>query len=373
MAGCGGNPLLSAANDIKGSMKDLMAQGKDALGDLDGLMGDLQSKLSDFKPEIPENETLKDLTQKLKDATSGVDFAEIKTKINDAFGEVWDTAQLEELGLGSYPPSFDEVGSFFENETGLDLGALATGDLSTLESLINENPDLDVDLNGLLSGDFSSLGIDLPSSTNALCDKIPNFEEQTNAAGEKIVKQAPEISKIAVDIPPISVDATKISFKEIIEAMGDYRLAGSSTSNWVKIELFNKNNKVTKKEGKLHAYWVSQGWIEQVTAPKTANYLETFEKLYDEAYQSAMYILGQELASTGGFAYSDYKTKASVVKQTFDFSDELLEAYYTKHWEGAGLGTFVVDTFKSEFELFNDTTVTLARIIQHEYENAPGE
>jgi hypothetical protein len=214
MAKCGENDLLNEANDLKGSMKDLMAQGQGALDGLQSKLGELESKLGEFKPELQEFPKLQDLINDLQNSETGTAFSEKYAEIKEKFGEAWDDmdAKLEEMGLGSFPPTLDATTSFLKEKTGIDLDAVMSGDFSSIQAKIDEsveNGETPPDIAGIMSGDFSSLGPEVADKITAfqedplaaICDNIPKLEE---VDGEVVTQPRP--SQISTAIAAMSVN-----------------------------------------------------------------------------------------------------------------------------------------------------------------------
>lgn len=220
----GQNDLLDAAKGMKDSMKGLMEAGAGALGDLQSKLGELEAKLGEFKPTLPENPSLQDLVNKLGSATDGTAFAETYATIKEKFGKAWEDmdAKLEEMGLGKFPPTLDATASFLKTETGIDINALMSGDLSSLQAKIDEAVaagQTPPNLTAILAGDYSSLGVDMDKinsfmadPTKAICDVVPKLEEVNGQAVS--VPNASTISTAIADLTPAKIQSSMSEYSD---------------------------------------------------------------------------------------------------------------------------------------------------------------
>ena len=241
---CGNNPLLDAAKGLKDSMKGLMEAGEGALGDLQSKLSELESKIGEFVPELPDNPKLQDLVDALRNSTTAEEFAENYREINEKFGEAWDdmNEKLEEMGLGSFPPTLDATQNYIKNETGIDMAALLRGDFSTIQAKIDEATEAGEtppNISQILAGDFSSLGIeglssadDIPSIADQICDQIPKLEETTiqvtdpetgEVRTETRAIEFPTPSQISTSIPDFSGGSLSSMMNEYMEQVKVFR------------------------------------------------------------------------------------------------------------------------------------------------------
>lgn len=235
MAKCGENDLLNAANELKGSMKDLMAQGQSALGDLQSKLGELEDKLNEFKPELPDNPKLQDLIDKIRNSETAEAFSEAYAEMQEKFGEAWDdmNEKLEEMGLGSFPPSFDGTTAFILKETGIDMAAVARGDLSSIQAKIDEsveNGETPPNLQQILAGDFSSLDPEVADKIAAfqadpqaaICDQIPKLEE---VDGEVVTQPRPSSISTAISQMSANIGNLDANIQKAIDDGNTFREA----------------------------------------------------------------------------------------------------------------------------------------------------
>lgn len=235
------NPALQSAKESKDALKDLMTQGKDALASINESVSGLTDSLNSFVPDLGESpESLQDAINDLKGSETIEAFNAKMKEIDEKYGEAWDNmeTELNELGLGSFPPAYDKVATFVKDKSGVDVNALLKGDFSSVETAVAKATDGSVqpDISGILAGDFSSLGIELPdfdAEPDPLCKAIPNI---TIKEGEEAETNASK--PLAAKIPPIKIpkfDSSK---------MNDYIAAGmmfsrcqSSVDKWVDTNL----------------------------------------------------------------------------------------------------------------------------------------
>jgi len=378
MAGCeGSNPLLDAAKDIKGGIKDL-EQGSSALGDLTSSVSDLTSKLGEFKPELPENAKLADFIDKMKNSETAQEFAAAKAEMTEKFGEAWDgmNDELKKLGIDSFPPTYDETSTFLSNETGIDMGALASGDFSSLEAyhakmcepVWDDNlgeyvtpdgctPGALPDINGILSGDFSSLGFEMPADTNALCDAIPKLEEveveeqKKNDAGEYVTVKVkkpfefPDFSKVATEVPATPPGQVKSSISEYIEAVGYYQEAKKERAKHIDDNYHNK----------IIPYLKSIGEWPDKEAVSERVYKEERDRIIREASRAFLYMVRPYMAEVVGLTYDEYLIRT---KKTQDYSAIKLEKFVAKYYDSVGLGgSYYFDYLVEAYNGLNQTSL----------------
>jgi hypothetical protein len=388
MAGCeGSNPILDAAKGLKTDMGGLMEGGSNALGDLTSKLGDLTSKLGEFKPEIPENSKLSDFIDKMKNSETAQDFAAAKAEMTEKFGEAWDGMQdeLKKLGLDSFPPTYDEVTTFFQNETGVDLGALASGDFSSLEAYNAERckPVWDdnlgeyvtpdgcgtgelPDINGILSGDFSSLGLDIPTDSNALCEAIPNLEEveveeedPDTGLTKKVKKpfEFPDFSKVATEVPAVPPSQVKSSISEYIEAVGYYQQAKQERGKQYALDFTNK----------VVPYLESIGEWPDETAVSPRVYKEEKSRIEREMNHAWFYVNRPLLANVVGLTYEEYLTRT---KKTQGFSAIQLEKFVAKYLDSVGIGgSYYFDLLITLYDGLNQTTLDYTTMYKNYFVN----
>lgn len=223
---CGKNLSIEGMEELQASMQDIATLGKDALGDIEGLLGDVAAEadaaLGKIGGEIPEEaKNLQKELAALSSASSPTEFFNKLAEINDDFGEALEEAniKLEELGLGSFPPTLDATKSFLQKESGIDLDAVASGDLSSIQAKIDEATEAGEtppNIQQIISGDFSSLGLEVPSGEKGICAVIPNLEIPP---GETTPVERKADSSIAFKIPVESIKKEIARAKETIAAV----------------------------------------------------------------------------------------------------------------------------------------------------------
>lgn len=401
---CGNNAALEESKGLKDSMKDLMEQGSSALGDLESKMGELTAKLGEFKPEIPENATLQDFVNKLGEATDGTAFAETYAEMKQKFGEAWEEmdTQLEEMGLGKFPPSLDATTSFLKKETGIDMDALASGDFSSLEAYHEKmcapvwddnlgeyvtpdgcTPGGLPDISGILSGDFSSLG-DVGAKISsfqddpqgAICSVVPKLEEvevdeekenpETGVVEIVKVKKAfefPDFSKIATEVPAVEAGSVQSSINEYIKAAQTYTAA---KKQYVLGAADDFNNKVIPHLESI-GEWPD---LEQVS-PRV--YKEEKSRIEREWKYSIDYVSRPLKAAAIGKTYEEYMEAG---KFSQGFSAIKLEEFVKKYLDATGTGgSYYYDSLVANYDKLNETTLDFPTMFKNyffnKYENDP--
>lgn len=239
--------------DLQASMQDLASLGKDALGDMESLLSEAAAeadaalgKIGDQFP--PEAKNLQKELAALGSASSPQEFFAKLAEVNEDFGEAMKEAniELEKLGLGSFPPSLDATTAFLEKETGIDLNAVASGDLSSIQAKIDEATEAGEtppNIQQIISGDFSSLGIEAPAGEKGICAVVPNLEIPP---GETEVVERKADSSIAFKIPVESIKKEIAKAKEEIEAHRILQKVGARALKVVKQAVYQ----VAIEEGK---------------------------------------------------------------------------------------------------------------------------
>lgn len=387
---CGTNPALESSNEMKDAMGDLMKGGKDALGDLSSKFSEFTSKLNEFKPEIPSNPKLTDFIDRMKNSETAQDFAAAKAEMTEKFGEAWDgmNDELKKLGIDSFPPTYNETSTFLSNETGIDMGALASGDFSSLEAyqakmcepVWDDNlgeyvtPDgctggAPPDISGILSGDFSSLGIEMPSDTNALCDAIPKLEEveveeqKKNESGEYVTVKVkkpfefPDFSKVATEVPTTPPGQVKSSISEYIEAVGYYQQAKQERGKQYALDFTNK----------VVPYLESIGEWPDETAVSPRVYKEEKSRIEREMNHAWFYVNRPIVANIVGLTYEEYLIRT---KKTQGFSAIQLEKFVAKYLDSVGIGgSYYFDYLVEAYNGLNQTTLDFNTMMKNYFIN----
>lgn len=209
---CGKNVSIEGMEDLQKELGSLAEGGKELLADVESLIGDVETQVNDALGKVegelpPEAKNLQKELASLQEAKTPEEFFAKVAEINDDFGEAMEEAniKLEELGLGSFPPTADATQSFLEKETGIDLAAVASGDLSSIQAKIDEATEAGEtppNIQQIISGDFSSLGVEVPEGEKGICALVPNLEIPPGS--EDVVERKSD-SQIAFKIPVESI------------------------------------------------------------------------------------------------------------------------------------------------------------------------